>query len=111
VVQSLLSTLQEKKNKLYNFLLSSVFILNIADALLSYHFISKKKILEEANPVWIPIIYSNPILFLFLKITSVSLLCYLLYKTERNSLSFLGISACFIVYVSIITGFLTLCIL
>ena len=72
MVKSLLLTLREKKNKVFNFLLSSVFILNIADALLSYHFISKERVLDEANPIWTPIIYDNPSLFLFLKISSVS---------------------------------------
>jgi len=111
VVKSLLLTLREKKNKVFNFLLSSVFILNIADALLSYHFISKERVLDEANPIWTPIIYDNPFLFLFLKISSVSFLCFLLYKSKRNWVSFTGVLSCFLVYSSIIAGFFTLCIL
>jgi len=103
--------LQEKKNKLFNFLLYSVFTLNIADGFLSYHFISKERVLEEANPIWKPIIYTQPELFLFLKIVSVSIFCFFIYKAERNVLSFAGIFTCFLVYLYIICGFFILCIL
>jgi len=85
--------------------------MNIADGLLSYHFISKERILDEANPIWEPIIYTQPELFLFLKIVSVSIFCFFIYKAERNVLSFMGISACFLVYLYIICGFFILCIL
>jgi len=85
--------------------------MNIADGLLSYHFISKERILDEANPIWEPIIYTQPELFLFLKIVSVSIFCFFIYKAERNVLSFIGISACFLVYSYIIFGFFVLCIL
>ena len=103
---SLLSTFQEKKNKIYNFLIYSVFALNIADGLFSYFLISKQRVLEEANPVWEPIIYTHPNLFLFLKITSVSLLCTLLLKSKINFISFIGIALSFLVYFSIVSGFI-----
>ena len=110
-VASLLSTLQERKNKLFLFLLYSVFTLNVFDAFLSYHFISKEKILEEANPLWKPIIYTQPELFLILKVMSVSMLCFLISKLEKNWYSLIGLSVCFITYLSIISGFFVLCVL
>ena len=108
---SLLSTLQEKKNRIYNFLVYSVFALNIIDGLFSYFLISKQRVLEEANPVWEPIIYTHPNLFLFLKIASVSLLCIVLFKLKRNIISFAGIILCFLVYFSIVSGFIAFSIL
>jgi len=108
---SLLSTLQEKKNRIYNFLVYSVFALNIVDGFFSYFLISKQRVLEEANPVWEPIIYTHPNLFLFLKIVSVSLLCFILSKLKKNLISFLGITVCFLVYFSIVSGFIAFSVL
>jgi len=103
--------LQEKKNRIYNFLVYSVFALNIADGLFSYFLISKQRVLDEANPVWEPIIYTYPNLFLFLKIVSVSLLCLILFKLKRNIISFAGIILCFLVYFSIVSGFIAFSVL
>ena len=111
MVALLLSTLQEKKNRIYNFLIYSVFTLNITDGFFSYFLISKQRVLEEANPIWEPIIYTHPNLFLFLKILSVSLLCFILLKIGNNIISFIGALICFLVYFSIVSGFLAFSIL
>lgn len=105
---SSLSTQQVKKNKdIFQKLILGTFILNIADALFSYHYISKLRLLQEANPLWIPLIYTHPMSFVVLKILLGGSCCFFLYKTSNSKTSQWGSVVCFIVYSLIIGSFLS----
>ena len=106
----LLSTSQEKNN-LYSFLIASILLLNLADAVFSLYYISYLKVLEEANPVWATLIHTHPTLFFILKILIVGIGCFFLNRYKENTSSKVGVVLCFFSYFFIVLWFVQYSIL
>ncbi|MCG8419273.1 MAG: DUF5658 family protein [Proteobacteria bacterium] len=78
-------------------ILLAVLALNVADALLTMHWLAES-IATESNPLMESLVLLGPVPFLIGKLTLVSLGCYLLWRHCHRALAVVGVFATFVVY-------------
>lgn len=95
--KSLLSIGNIQQFRWLNGIIKTVIVLNLIDAIFTLFWVHAG-LAEEANILLKDLINNNPVVFVIVKITLVSLGTFLLWRHRKRSLAVIGIFSVFLIY-------------